>query len=1189
MINVMSSSGILDIRLLGPVKILYQDTQVKIRRRAARAMLYYLAAEHRAVSRSHLTDLFWPDGTNADPRQSLRTTLSRLRNDLPDPDILQTDLDQVFLDLTKCQVDLFSFESQFHGLQTLLKVYPDHRPLPDQIVSQVDSALKHWRGAHIIEGDPIDNYPGLGIWYQTIDRQLRHERDFLQFRLADHYRLVGKLDTALALYFQLKQWAPFDQRVHENILDALSILGRHQEALTFCDELEQLYEQHFNQPLPEAILERCRHSQNHLVSKENQPVKVWPLPVGMQLELVGRQPELEKLQQAFLSGGIAVIQGEGGSGKTRLVQELYQTVFPSPKLILAPGHPLEDGLPLAPIIASLRRDIPELIWKTLSPVWIGVLSCLLPELVDFQDIPQPTSQEDLLNNPQPIFKALYEVLVKAAKNDGRVLFFLDDAQWADNLTLQALAYFLSTGFFDQYGLLVIAFRTEEPRRALSEFIKRVQRHDTVQQIALEGLNSDDLSLLTQQVFGQELEAGLIERLFRETNGNPFIAIEILRTILESPDGLESLASNAPLPLPENVRALISQRMDQLDQLSREFLIAAAVLGTSFPIRHLTAVFPDQNPSALDILETLMVRGFLISQNGAVLQEAHLRFVHEKIREVVLLESSEIKLQHYHLRAAQVLMSLPRPQARAALIARHFQAAGKTKLAFTWFLQAADHAWSLGAQDESLKAYQRAEHLFKNTSVGFFSNDEVLKLYEQWGEFAYQSAQAAMSEKVALKLLYLGERENSPLLQGVAQTALSSAYYLRHRFPEAIDMIGTAIKNLQSAGPSKAAIEAHIRQGALFLWTSRYQESIASYDQALELYRAYDGEEDLTASKYKALYQISLAHYAAGHAKKALEQTETIYQQYFPQASAFNRIRILSALANAHLLFGDFKSAQQAAQRGLDMAQDLGTSFIQEDLLITLSRAELLAGKLEHTYLHGQRACELGQANRHMGTVIRAKCVLGDVFNLLQNYSQAIDYYRQAQNIEGFLKLSYHSLENNIHLARVLLWMGEMSEARKILDQSKKETERIGMRQLQAQAVVISGIGHLVENRPEESAREFEKAQKLVEEYSLRHEALWVLIGQARLAMTLDEHHRAEMLLQKLLTQSLDMHSPWTALNAVALLRQLVLSGKSEIAIEKLRRHYHQILGDLSAHIHMKPLRRDFQKSRQRWDRGHFYP
>ncbi|RQV96055.1 hypothetical protein EH221_05265, partial [bacterium] len=451
----------LEIRLLGPVEVKFDEKLLKISRRMERAILYILAVEHRPISRTKLIDLLWPDADQSDPRASLRTALSRLRNELPDPDMIWTELDQVCLDFEHCFIDVKAFDDHYQHLKQLLSPYQNNRTLPTSIVNQIQKALDLWRGNTILTGDNLEKYHSVEIWRQSTNNKLNHRRKFLMKRLADHYRVSGQDERALSVLMELAKLDFTDVESQCTALDILLDLGRHQDAMNYCDTLENVYEHEFNAPLPDEILSRCQRSQYRIVNDQSEMQNQWPIPLAMNLQMVGRQTELFQLHQGFLKGGWISIQGEMGVGKTRLVQELFQTLSPRPILALFYCREMEVSLPFSPIINCLRDSVPSEIWTEIDPVWINQLSLLLPELSVYlkSDEQQPLSK--LPAGKQHLFDSLLYVCHYISNKYGKMLFFIDNAHWADSQTLQAISYLVSRGFFDHHGLLVIASRSEE--------------------------------------------------------------------------------------------------------------------------------------------------------------------------------------------------------------------------------------------------------------------------------------------------------------------------------------------------------------------------------------------------------------------------------------------------------------------------------------------------------------------------------------------------------------------------------------------------------------------------------------------------------------------------------------------------------------------------------------------------------
>ena len=102
----------LKILMLGQPQITWDESPVVITRRATRSLLFYLAATPKPAGRSLLCELFWPDLSEKDARSNLRSLLNKLRVALPDPDILQTQGDQVWLSHSGLVVDLLVYSQQ---------------------------------------------------------------------------------------------------------------------------------------------------------------------------------------------------------------------------------------------------------------------------------------------------------------------------------------------------------------------------------------------------------------------------------------------------------------------------------------------------------------------------------------------------------------------------------------------------------------------------------------------------------------------------------------------------------------------------------------------------------------------------------------------------------------------------------------------------------------------------------------------------------------------------------------------------------------------------------------------------------------------------------------------------------------------------------------------------------------------
>ena len=1181
----MEESSILMINLLGPVEISVNGQPLVVKRKIERAILYLLAGKNSAISRLTLMDLIWPNDDSIDTRAALRTALSRLRRALPDPDFLLTDMDQVSLDLNRCRVDLNLFSNHYQSLKNLLSIYQENRPLPFQIKAQIEDALDLWRGDTFIMGDDLTNYPEVEHWRNFIEQKIIHQRRFLERRLAAHYYAAGQLEFALKLYVDLGREELADVSIHLTVLDILSKLGRLQDAIDYCDNLEIRYEQTYNAPLPEKLLKRCEYAKILFDTSQAQSQTDWPIPLTMNLPFIGHQSELNTLKQMYFRGGLVEIKGVMGCGKTRLVQELYQTLKPTPKLLYAPSHERENTLPLAPIVHCLRRHIPDNFWSDLKPIWVNQLSILLPELPEINDTQELFHGEKLPTGKQRLFDALLQTFTLISKKYGRILFFLDDAQWADKQTLQVLDYFFNHGFFNEHGLLIIATRSEETNAALEDMVDNLHKIPNVEILPITGLSPTELRDLAQQALNDSPPPNFIDQLYRETNGNPFIALEIIRNLLESHADLNQFSTQTNLPLPKNVQALIRRRFNRLEETPQHLLQCAAVLGDDFSFDLLQAITDLNDFSDANLFNPLIESGFIQQTEDKNPHSAEMHFVHEKLREVVLKETPPPQLRILHRRAAQILEKGKQAPANAAIIAGHFLAGGDITNAFDWYLKAADHAWDLGAQEDTLHAYQKAELLYQNAPLNLFENRDAVRLYLPWSRFAYETYQYSMAEETAIKLLNIGEKEGDPYLIGMAHIALAEACFLRFEFDAGLMLLEKAHVNLEKTGDQTGMILLYDRKSKLFWWKMQFEDCRQAAQQVLaRIKTSKEITTELHRLSVSAELAICLTYFAQGEAKICLEKANALKQTYQENLGPIEQIRILYTLGYAHLVAANFEQSIYNFKKALNLSEAINSLLIIEVCLYRLARAELIMGKLDQAFQHANEALELGEKYNHNHTIISANMVLGNCFTNFGNYERAFQYYRTAEVRQSFSETDLFGIDNNIHLAHALTFTGRISDARAMLDVSKGEAKKFGLWQLYIHSLLIeTQCDFLVENL-DAFNRNVSSAIQLAQEKGLSYELLWSQMSQVLSDHSQGQLESASQKIKGVILESQALKTPFMTISALRLASQIRQYNPALVDEINIQGIFDDLMHHLETNTQTEPLKTELQKAKAIWSK-----
>lgn len=205
-----AGGGALRIQMLGPLAISRGGAAVALpASRKVRALLAYLVLAPRAVPRPQLCELLW-DVPN-DPRGELRWCLSKIRSAVDEPGRgrIDTQGDAVRLDLTDCFVDAAEIaQATKDGIANL----------PADRLRRLAALFN----GDFLDGLEIDRAPGFNGWLTAQRRRFRA----CHAALLEHLARIVADEEAFAYLEKWLELAPFDQRVHALLLNALARRGR---------------------------------------------------------------------------------------------------------------------------------------------------------------------------------------------------------------------------------------------------------------------------------------------------------------------------------------------------------------------------------------------------------------------------------------------------------------------------------------------------------------------------------------------------------------------------------------------------------------------------------------------------------------------------------------------------------------------------------------------------------------------------------------------------------------------------------------------------------------------------------------------------------------------------------------------------------------------------------------------------
>ena len=376
----------------------------------------------------------------------------------------------------------------------------------------------------------------------------------------------------------------------------------------------------------------------------------------MTTPFVGRAGELAALTADLDAavggrGGVVLVAGEPGIGKTRLSEELAARAAARGAVVLWgrcwEGAGAPSFWPWVQVVrgyvqvqvgdpASLRHDL---------GAGAADIAQLVPAVHDcIPDLPAPPPLE-----PEAARFRLFDSLtgfLRTAAARLPLLVVLDDLHWADVPSL-ALLRFMSRELEGTGPLVVGSYRQSEvgqghPLLAAVADLTRGQHR----WLLLGGLGQRDVASFVALVAGAEPSAELAAEVYRQTDGNPFFVTEVVR-LLASQGRLDPAARGAAVlegGLPEGVRAVVAERLGRLSDDCRRILEVAAVVGRDFELRVL------QPPSGLDTERLLMLleEAEAVRVVGAVPDGlSRWRFAHALVREVLYEGLLAARRVHLH--------------------------------------------------------------------------------------------------------------------------------------------------------------------------------------------------------------------------------------------------------------------------------------------------------------------------------------------------------------------------------------------------------------------------------------------------------------------------------------------------------------------------------------------------------------
>ena len=786
---------------------------------------------------------------------------------------------------------------------------------------------------------------------------------------------------------------------------------------------------------------------------------------GRRTPLIGREPELTALRDRWAETanrtfGVTVVLGNGGIGKTRLVEELVRAEdIPESQVARGRSYPYASRSPWEPLgellrslhgiepAASPHEAAARIVPGDGSPMLRDALSIVLGRPAGDTETASALSPPELAGL---VRDALNSQLIGRA--GPRRLLVLDDLHWADHATLEFLEHLLALPLEGPALLLLLARPSLSGEKALSALLDRCS-----DQLELLPLSTDQSRKILDRILEpHDIPDRLLDRIATRSGGNPLFLEEFCRSLFEDgtlrdQDGVVIAAGDHDLVhVPDSVESLLSTRIDGLDPEVKRVLQYAAIVGRRFwegAISDALAHRPVE-----DELSTLQKGSLVRSQElSAVEGDREFVFEHLLTQEVVyggLLRGLRSEL---HGSVAEWLVGQLGDSAgeHDDWIAFHFERSGQPEQAVPYLERSARSARDQGALVDAAALLTRAMDMTTDPEA--------------------EARILCVAEDVATLQGHLAERHRYvERLEELAEYTDTLDLKATARYRRAlIALDGGDLSRTHELGEEALDLYRKIGdvslEGDALRLLGRSEHMRGQYEQAVEYYQAgltcetEAGDEDGQADMYDRLGLVCVDR---GDYVESLSYLDRARDMFAASGRRAQEARVLAHRATALIGLGSLEQAKQTASEALDLATAAGSRRAVASAEVTLGMIEA-AGGLPGADDRLKRACNLGLKMGNRSLQARAWLALSDVETEPEAAANAVGRVLKLCEGSGLVHLQVLALARKAELA---LSAGRTGEADEASDQAVEMLRRYGNvqgpeeRVLLARAVVLEALG-----------------------------------------------------------------------------------------------------------------------------------
>lgn len=829
---------------------------------------------------------------------------------------------------------------------------------------------------------------------------------------------------------------------------------------------------------------------------------VSPVLIGRADLLVSIDRTIERVRGG--RGEIAIISGEAGIGKSRLVGEAKTRAAALDWVVLqGNSYDHDRALPYAPLLDLLRTfcsvHTSDEISRYFGPAASDLVR-LLPELGTRLTQLVPAITLEPQQEKQRLFDSVNQFLYRTA-NSRPLLLVVEDLHWADDTSLEFLLRF-ARRITSQPILLLGTFRTDEPNEALEHFLAELDRGHLAAEWMLNRLSINEVEAMLRAIFDlkRPVRSDFLGTIYPLTEGNPFFIEEILKSLIVAgaiyyADGEWDRKPMEEIDIPRSVRDAVRRRMEQVSPEARQTLTLAAIAGRVVSFALL------QKLTGMEEIElTRQMKELIAAQLLVEASSDQFSFRHALTREAVYGPLLKREQQSYHRKIAETLeRMIPEPSGvELADLSYHFYAGKVWEKALQYSRRAGEQALALYAPREAIEDFTRALEAARQLAAPI---PPALprsrgRAYETLGDFdgARKDYEQALS--------FARRMEDGP---GEWQALIDLGFLWSGRdYQQTGEYLKRATELAQGLGDQKLTAQSLNRLGNWLVNVGRNVEGLQSHREALLI---FEQQQDLQGMA-DTLDLVGMASWQLGDEIGSFQE----YQRAISLYREINDKRGLTSalIGGSHLSYWDEtviipvqtkENNLRGAAEALSLARQIGWTAGQAFSEWTTGVDLANFGEFGQALLHAGESLRIAAEIEHRQWIIGAHYSLGHIHVLMLQPGLAIQNLQVALPMARELGSAWWVGNIATDLTMAYLLKGDRDRAERVLAEAgidERQPRSVAERRMQWALGQLA----LARGMPEKAVR---IAEQLIEsapgqDHSQRIPQLLKLKGEALRAL-----------------------------------------------------------------------------------------